>query len=74
MSTYKNRDPRETLCWYCKNAVPSKGTRAGCSWSRKFEPVSGWNADETILKCHGGYDEKIKSYLVKECPEFEKGR
>lgn len=59
---------KETLCWSCKNAVPSK--KAGCSWSEKFEPVEGWIADKTFTKC---VSDNCPSYFVRKCPEFEKG-
>ncbi len=62
----------ETLCWRCKNAVPSKSS--GCSWSREFKPVEGWTADRRDLKMGkekiGDY---IESYFVHKCPKFERG-
>ena len=32
-----------SLCWDCKNAVPQGGH--GCSWSERFKPVPGWDAE-----------------------------
>lgn len=52
----------DTICWNCKNAVPSEET--GCSWSRKFEPVKGWTATPT--KIEGEMD----SFHIEKCPEF----
>lgn len=48
-----------SLCWSCINAVPN--SHHGCSWSRKFEPVEGWEAQYDILK---------DSYKVLSCPLF----
>ena len=47
-----------TLCWDCANACTD-----GCSWSKSFIPVEGWDA----VEMHIGRD---PSYLVKECPKF----
>ena len=57
----------ETICWHCKKAC------CGCSWSKRFVPVKGWTATETVII--GGRDgsERIKSYRVIRCPEFERG-
>lgn len=53
----------ETLCWFCEKAA------GGCSWSRKFKPVDGWDAKKTeIMSWFGGTQE---SYLVFSCPQFE---
>lgn len=54
----------DTLCWRCANSVNS-----GCSWSESFEPVQGWTAEEKF-KINEPYG---KTYLVKDCPEFERG-
>lgn len=54
-----------TLCWRCAKSVNN-----GCSWSARFEPVQGWTAEETVLKRIGIGG---KSYLVIDCPEFERG-
>ena len=35
----------ETLCWSCQRAVPDP--TIACSWSRRFKPVPGWDAEET---------------------------
>ena len=62
---------RGTLCWHCQNACNS-----GCSWSRSFKPVKGWEATPTIIK--QGTRTKAenpfftKSFFVHKCPEFIK--
>ena len=63
---HKLQMPKESLCWQCKNAVPSPWTGAGCEWSREYKPVPGWKAEmreRTNLK---------GSYFVFKCPKFEK--
>lgn len=65
-----------TLCWRCVNAVPD-GER-GCSWSREFKPVDGWDAEPTLVRAkYGAFDHHktgfIESFQVKACPEFEEG-
>lgn len=35
---------KETLCWTCQNAC------GGCSWSKSFTPVEGWDAKPTKHK------------------------
>lgn len=56
-SGYNDWPRKSTLCWDCKNAV------GWCSWSREFEPVNGWDAE---------YKPNLDSYLVNDCPEFER--
>ena len=51
----------DTLCWDCKHS-----TTNGCSWAKSFTPVDGWKAIPSVA---GESD----SYLVLECPKFEKG-
>ena len=62
-----------SLCWYCANAVPCDKT--GCNWSRKFEPVDGWDAviTDSMHRNELGADSLAHgkhAYLVKDCPEF----
>lgn len=59
--------PHAQLCWDCKKAC------GGCSWSKNFEPVPGWIAEERVLY-HRGNGEKIRtsSYHIRYCPEFER--
>ena len=52
---------KQTLCWDCANAVN------GCKWSMNGEPVDGWTAEETELKCKG---QSVRSFHVISCPEF----
>lgn len=63
----------QTLCWECANAVPNPHTGRGCSWSRHFQPVEGWDAQETRM--YSGKDGKysVQSYCVRKCPEFVRG-
>lgn len=59
----KQNNKASTLCWDCKNAV------AGCSWSKSFIPVVGWEAEKTVIHEYaliGG----MQSYKVNKCPEF----
>lgn len=68
------RNDDDTLCWYCKNAVPSE--RYGCAWSERGKPVDGWNAEETeIANTRGTEAIKYitKSYKILSCPEFKEG-
>lgn len=65
-SKYKPRP--DTLCWDCKNA-----TNNGCEWSRSFKPVEGWNAVPSAILVGGANDKYMDSYLVLECPKFERG-
>ena len=53
----------EQLCWRCRNAC------GGCSWSREFKPVEGWDAKPTIINGDG---EEIPSFEIKKCPMFIK--
>lgn len=65
----------DSICWECKNAVPSEET--GCSWSRDFVPVEGWEAVRRYIKAfprgvHSTYNFR-ESYCVKRCPLFARG-
>lgn len=57
------------ICFDCKKAC------GGCSWSKDFEPVPGWIAEECYipivednLTCH------IETYHITACPQFEPDR
>ena len=65
-SKYKPR--LDTLCWDCKNS-----TNNGCEWSRSLKPVEGWNAVPSAILVGGANDKYTDSYLVLECPKFERG-
>lgn len=60
----KNGERSGTLCWECDNAY------GGCSWSRNFTPVEGWDAQyvRRVYKSKGVY--VMDSYEVRNCPEF----
>ena len=61
-----------TICWGCRNAVPDAEGKRGCSWSRKLEPVEGWQAVEsTVVRYDGGHRREIMSALVLECPQYK---
>ena len=69
-----------SLCWFCKNAVPTAITDKrtnekryiqGCPWSIYTQPVPGWIADKSIMKVNG--HERV-TYYVYNCPLFERGR
>lgn len=52
-----------SICWDCHKATGK------CSWSEKLKPVKGWKATPTQRELYGGI---YKSYIVLECPEFER--
>ena len=65
----RNQSPkrkRETLCWTCQNAC------GGCSWSRSFEPVEGWEAKPTKLNIYvkEGNEDLNSSFFVISCPQY----
>lgn len=70
-----NRPEKQTLCWYCRHAVPSIGKGTGCSWSQKGRPVDGWTAQrrDVLLQRPYGLNELVESYRVENCPRFESG-
>ncbi|WP_295218201.1 hypothetical protein [Ruminococcus sp.] len=66
-----NQTKKSSICWKCKNAVPSAST--GCSWSRAFQPVEGWTAERKYTpKANGSTGEVYETYCVTACPEFRK--
>lgn len=40
-----------------------------CQWALNLQPIPGWTAKECILR-EAGKESELRSYLVKECPEF----
>lgn len=52
---------KKSICWTCQNFA------GGCSWSRYFIPIEGWEAKP--IKKSGTY---LPSYIVKQCPEYIK--
>ena len=55
----------QTKCFECQNAVPT--LKRGCSWSRNFEPVQGWEAIPTTV---GMGHKRVPSYVVINCPSY----
>lgn len=53
---------KQTLCWSCQRAVKE------CPWSANFEPVPGWDAEETVLTTD---TTSARSYHVKACPLYD---
>ena len=51
-----------SLCWTCRNAC------GGCSWSRDFQPVKGWEAVPTYHISNG---EHANSFHVYKCPLYK---
>lgn len=68
----KGPQVRPTLCWRCRKAAPSTQAGTGCSWSRRFQPVPGWEAEATQMWV-GGERGTVPTFRVVKCPEFEKG-
>ena len=63
-----NTEPQsKTLCWECRKAATKE-----CSWARAFEPVEGWEAVRVPERCHSNGQRVEGSYIVKQCPEFER--
>ena len=58
---------KQSICWDCANCY------GGCSWSERFIPVAGWEAEQRNISGHnkGEYEkEAIISYRVDKCPMF----
>lgn len=64
------RQRHESICWFCRHAVPGKNK--GCSWSRYRIPVPGWVSKDTIRRKPMTH-EKYTAHKVQACPLFEKG-
>ena len=58
--------PNSTICWSCKNACGK------CSWSSNFTPIDGWVAKPTKIKTDYATDGSIISYIVLDCPQYNK--
>ena len=56
---------REQLCCSCTKFC------GGCSWSRNFTPVEGWDAVPTVIKQSRCPD--VHSFSIVRCPEYEMG-
>ena len=72
METSDKFNKQETLCWYCSNAVPNPKTGKGCSWSKEFKPVEGWVAEKTLIVTRAEGERPIPSYIVYDCPLFDR--
>lgn len=61
----KTRQEQEgQLCYICGNACGK------CLWSKSFIPISGWDAQQTVVRDSEG---DFSSYKIKACPEFIRG-
>lgn len=60
---------KDSICWYCENAVPSKDGTRGCSWSSKLIPVEGWTTYEYSASA-GKAGKKTIRHVVRTCPLF----
>jgi hypothetical protein len=78
------KEPTESICWNCKNAVPVRDKDGnqlyGCLWSIKKEPMfNDWtNYKETQYRTRaqlkGIYKNvNIKNYAIFECKSFIEG-
>ncbi len=57
----------DSLCWHCDNY--------GCMWRNFLKPVKGWTAEpkgDAVCVGDGGLRTTVKTYKVKECPEFKR--
>lgn len=59
----EKKKPMFSICWDCHKAT------GGCRWSEDHKPVKGWTAKPIQRDIYGG---TYKSYVVLECPEFER--
>lgn len=66
-----NQTKKPSICWKCKNAVPSASS--GRSWSRAFQPVEGWTEERKhTAKGNGSTEDVYETYCVTACPEYRK--
>jgi hypothetical protein len=55
----------QNICWDCQKAV------GGCSWSRDFTPVEGWDAENVPYQPWETQTVKYRdTYIIRGCPEF----
>lgn len=62
---------KDTKCWSCK-----RSTDASCQWSKRLQPVDGWEAEERHVLSQHTYKgiliyRKVASYRVISCPMYE---
>lgn len=62
----KKTHAHRQLCFSCAKAV------CGCSWSKCFKPIDGWDATPTKIMnwTDGKRTITTDSYAIRECPEF----
>lgn len=55
-----------TLCWSCAKAC------GGCSWSREFKPIDGWDAIPTKIRIpdDDGGARYCDSFKITACPQY----
>ena len=61
VTTNQPNYPRQ-LCWDCEKAL------GGCSWSRHFKPIEGWDAIYIPDR-----PQNPATYSIIACPEFVEG-
>lgn len=69
MAVFNNTGVTKTICWNCKNCVPSVEKKQGCEWSEHLKPVPGWDAVRHKLTVSTG--RSVISYMVRSCPKFD---
>lgn len=53
-------------CWSCKKYA------GGCSWSREFRPIPGWDATPRAYGANPKYGvSAVNSYEIRDCPQYE---
>lgn len=52
----------ESLCWLCAR------TAANCPWVYKYRPITGWEAEQTVIRGDNGVE--VTSYHVSKCPIY----
>ena len=67
----RNYECGGTLCWKCKNAVPSKDGTVGCSWMIDLIPVKGWDArqSERTKIIYGVWDSETNEWFIDRITE-----
>lgn len=55
-----------TLCWSCAKAC------GGCSWSKDFKPIDGWDAIPTKIRIpdDDGGARYVDSFKITACPQY----
>ena len=62
-------ETRNQLCWSCAKAC------GGCSWSRNFTPIHGWDATpyRRVYRDAAVGTRYVDSYIIRRCPEYVNG-